>query len=431
VTYVRVLAAVVVIAVAGGGVVAPSAAATWHEQRLASGSAASAVGGPALASNPRGDTAVAWSAGRRAYLAVRRARAARFGRRIALPAFSDPLVAVLSDGTVLVATSRNDGTTGGRRPCCAAIYVQRLRPGARRLSTPRVITVPGVGVGSFGSELVTGPDGRAALIASADEVSLVTSRRSGVFRAPAWPSEGRFGNPSVAAFGGDGRGVALWIEGSNHEQRLRGAPIRADGTVGPPRTYVDTPQPSSDFSFFTLDAGIDRRGTLTAAWEDSGDVALTPGGISVATGGTEGSLGPRQVLDSPPGIGGGVSSPDLSVAPDGRALVTWRRYSRGGEQVGLAVRNRAGEPFRILPLTPGDAYGARSALLSGGHGLLVSGRAGTTSARPVSPRGALGAARALRGATAPTGVSVVAGAGRFTIAWGTATGLRVATSRPG
>ncbi len=408
-----------------------TAAAAWHEQRLASAGAASSVAGPGLATNPRGDTAVAWRAGPRAYLAVRRAGRTRFGRRIALAPFSDPRVAVLSDGTVLVATLHNDGTERGRRPCCAAAYVQRLRPGARRLSARRLATVRGAGFGSLASSLVAGPGGRAALIGNTDQVELVTSLGRGVFRTPAWPSQGRHGYPIRAGFGGDGRGAALWVEGSNHEQRLRGAPVRRDGSVGRARTYVDTPDVRSDFAFFTFDAGLDRRSRLTALWVDTGGVGATPGSVSVASGTSTGPLRARQLLDSAPGIGSGVAEPDLAVAPDGRALATWRHYAGVTQAVRLAVRSAAGHRFRVMPAIPGGGGATQVALLSGGRGMLINGSGAGSSARAVSPGGALGAPRALRGALAPMGVSVVAAARRFTIAWGTTTGVRVATVRPG
>ena len=409
------------------GVVAAPAPASWREQRLTSGMAFG-IDPPALASNARGDTAVAWLAGRRAFLAVRRARAARFGRPIAVRPAAPPRIAVLSDGTVLVATIHNDGTEGGRRPCCQAAYIQRLAPGSRRLSAPRVATVRGASLSPFGISFSAGPGGRAALIGQADGIALVTSRARGIFGLPASPSLGRDGSRPFVGFGGDGRGAALWVEGPNHEQRLRGAPIARDGRVGAARTYVDTVDPRADFDFSDVDADLDDGSRLTALWVSSGLFAGPPGaGVSVATGPAAGPLTDRQVLDTNGGLGKGVNGPDLDVAPNGRAIAAWRRFHHPDETQ-VAIRARAGERFRVLAPFANNGAEPHVAVLAGGSAIVVSAQ--PASARVVSPDGRLGSPRALRDAPQSGAVAIAGAAGRITVAWGTSRGLRIATYTP-
>ena len=406
------------------GVVAAPAPAAWREQRLTTGPTLG-IDLPALATNERGDTAVAWGEGKRTFVAVRRARAARFGRRIALRPYATPYVVVLSDGTVLVATLRNDGTEGGRRPCCQAAYIQRLAPGSRRLSAPRVATVRGSSLSGFAISFAAGPGGRAALIGDADGILVVTSRSRGIFGLPASPSLGRFGSRPFVGFGGDGRGAALWVEGSNHEQRLRGAPIARDGRVGAARTYVDTVDPRADFDFSEVDADLDADSRLTALWASSGLFAGPPGAnVSVATGPAAGPLGDRQVLDTNEGLGKGVNGPDLDVAPNGRAIAAWRRF-HNPDQTQVAIRARAGERFRVLPPFPNNGAEPHVAVLAGGPAVVVSAQ--PASALVVRPDGRIGSPRALRDAPQSGAVAIVGAAGRITVAWGTSRGLRVAT----
>lgn len=410
------------------GAVASPAHATWREQRLPSTSAAS-PSPPSLATDARGDVAVAWRAGRRSYLAVRRAGAKRFGRRIALR-HKAAGVAVLSDGTVLVTTTHNDGTTTGRHPCCVAAYVQRLRPRSTRLTRARVMTVRGADFGH--GPLAAGPGGRAALLGSSDgEIELVTSRRRGVFRAPA--DVGRAGVATFVGLGGDGRGVGLWVDGSNHEQRLRGAPIRGTGTPRASRTYIAAPDARSDFAFADVRAGLDGRSRLTVLWSDSGAVGVgLPGSLSVATGASSGAIGSRQVLATAAGLGAGISSPSLSVAPNGRAIAGWRAFGGAtGEQTLIAVRNGPRARFHVLPVVAGGGFGLSTAMLSSGYGVVVnaSGRS-SVAASVVRRSGRVGTARRLRGIQQSSGAGVVAAAGRITLAWGTGGGLRVATFTP-
>jgi hypothetical protein len=404
------------------GVVAAPAPAAWREQRLTTGPTLG-IDLPALATNERGDTAVAWGEGARTFMAVRRARAARFGRRIALRPDATPYVVVLSDGTVLVATLRNDGTEGGRRPCCPAAYIQRLAPGSRRLSAPRLATVRGSPLSGFTVSFVAGPGGRAALIGDADGILVVTSRARGIFGLPASPSSGRFGSRPFVGFGGDGRGAALWVEGSNYEQRLRGAPIARDGRVGAARTYVDTVDPRAGFDFSEFDADLDDDSRLTALWVSSGLLAA-PATVTVATGSAAGPLGERQVLDTNQGLGQGVNGPDLDVAPNGRAIAAWRRF-HNPDQTQVAIRARAGERFRVLPPFANNGAEPHVAVLAGGPAIVVSAQ--PASAVIVRPDGRIGSPRALRDAPRSGAVAIVGAAGRITVAWGTSRGLRVAT----
>lgn len=418
------------LAVAGAAVlVAPAAAgAGWREQRLpAPGDARSAVSPPALATNERGDTAVAWRADKRSYLAVRRAGRTRFGRRITLTSTTAPRVAVLADGTVLVAARRNDGTTRGRRPCCRVVYVQRLRPRSRALTRPRAVTVRGADIQPFGWWLGDGPGGRAALIALAgDEIELVASRRHGIFGVPTWPTQGRYARPVFVGFGGDGRGAGLWVEGSNHEQRLRGAPIGRDGGVGATRTYVPAPDPAPDFAFLDASAGLDRRSRLAVLFSSTGHQGL-PASVTVATGDVARALGGLQVLDRRGGLGAGLADPRLAVAPDGRAIAVWRPFGSTGQQTRIAIRTGPTRSFRVLPEFAGNGTAAQPAVLPGGHGVLVVGRPTGAAARGVRSDGRLSGERTLRGSVMPMGVATAAAAGRITLAWGVERGVRVAT----
>ena len=417
----RLLTVMLVVVVAAAGH-ATTASAAWREQRLASGSAVG-IDPPALAADARGDTAVAWSAGARAYVALRRAGAARFGRGIALGRGRSPRVAVLSDGSVLVVTVRGDGTTRGRSPCCLAAYVQRLRPRSRHLTAPRVVTLRGAALLGLDLSLTAGPGGRAALIGEGDGITVVASRHDGVFGEPAFPSLGVLGSSPFVGFGGDGRGVALWVEGFNDAQSVRGATIDRDGAVGAARTVVPTPDAATTFAFNELHAGLDRRDRLTALWLDFG--AATPG-ARVATGSLDGSLGAPQVLDANPGIGHGLNAAQLAVAPNGRALAAWRRYGVA-EQVVLATRRSAGARFRVLPALASRGDGPRIALLPSGVGVIVNRSGAQPMARVVRSDGRLAAGHGLHGIQLTQAVGTIAAAGRITVAWGTAAGLRTAT----
>lgn len=407
---------------------APPAAATWREQRLPSPDASSFSEPPSIAANARGDTAVAWTARPRAFLAVRRAGDARFGRPIELRRFTRPRVVVQSDGTVLVATERSDRTDVGPRPCCRVLFVARLRPGSPRLSPWRAVTTRGIPVGTWA--LAAGLRGHAALVADRDGVTLATSRGAGVFGALGSPPGGPlFGQP-FAGFGGDGRGVALWAEGSyGQEQRLRGAPIGRDGRLRPARTYITATDPGSDAAFREITAGLDDHSRLTVLWADEGQFARTPSTIDVATGSVA-AIGRRQVLGQSGKLPGGVREPALAVARNGRAIAAWRSFGPGGEQRFVAIRSGPRAAFRVLAPMAGDGYGPRVALSPSGHAVVVSGFGASARARVMNPAGAFGAPRLLAGSRTSSSVGLATVGRRIVAVWGTKRGLRAATFAP-
>jgi hypothetical protein len=407
---------------------APPAAATWREQRLPSPDATSFAEPPSIASNARGDTAVAWTARPRAFLAVRRAGAARFGRPIELRRFARPRVSVLSDGTVLVASELGDRTEVGRRPCCRVVFVSRLRPRSRRLSPWRAVTTRGIAVGAWA--LAAGLRGHATLVADVDGLGLATSRAAGVFGALASPSAGPlFGQP-FAGFGGDGRGVALWAEGMyGGTQRLIGAPIGRDGRAALARTFMTAPQAPSDAAFLDVRAGLDDHSRLTVLWLDDGQFVRTPSTINVATGSVFGVGGP-QVLGRNGTVPGGVRDPALAVARNGRAIAAWRSFGPGGEQRVVAIRSGPRAAFRVLAPMPGDGSAPRIAVASSGHGIVVGGFGNSARARIVNPGGGFAAPRRLAGSSSSSGVGLATIGRRMTLAWGTKHGLRAATFTP-
>jgi hypothetical protein len=422
----RVPASLAIVAILAA--TAPPAAATWREQRLASPDATSFSDPPSIAANARGDTAVAWTARPRAFLAVRRAGAARFGRPIELRRFARPRVVVLSDGTVLLASELADHTDVGPRPCCRVVFVQRMRPGSRRLTPWRALTTRGISVGMW--TLAAGPRGRAALAADVDGLALATSRATGRFGALVSPPyDALFGQPFVG-FGGDGRGLALWADGPfGSEQRLMGAPIDRAGHVAPARVFATAPNPLSDAAFREIRAGFDDRGRLTVLWLDEGWIVGKPSTIDVATG-SIGTIGRRTVLGDNGILPGGVRDPVLAVARNGRAVAAWRSFGPGGERSAIAIRSGPSAAFRVLPAMPGDGYGPRIALSPSGHAIVVSGFNANARARVMSPAGAFGAPRALAGSPSSAGVGLATVGRRIVLAWGTRHGLRAATFTP-
>lgn len=411
------------------------ASAAWTEQRLPG--AAGLYVQPHVAANARGDAAVVWGARPHRFLAVRPAGRARFGPPIALPDRGKAdRVAVLSDGTVLVGWLSLDGTARsgpGVRECCLVAYLQRLRPGSRRLSAPRAVTTRGIDL--YGWSLVAGPGGRVALIGNSIEpvagiyggkrgaITLVTSRPGGSFGTPikttasAWQHRSPF-----VGFGGDGRGRALWFEDA--PTRLIGAQLARNGRLSASRTNVLT----NVGGFLGFDAGLDQRSHTTVIWASQPPTAPFSTQIAVASTDIGGGLTSPQVLDS----SRAASDAFVDVAPSGRAIAVWSRYDeRGQELTGLAIRRSARGRFRVLAPLAGPSKGV-GVTLSSGDGVVVHGSRSLV-ARPVAPDGEIGPIRRLGGAAFGLGgaaVDAVAAAGRVTLAWGRADGLRIATYRP-
>ncbi|MEY2516580.1 MAG: hypothetical protein QOJ89_3938 [bacterium] len=416
-----VLAALGVLAVA-----APPASAAWRAQRLPSSPATASIDPPSIASNARGDTAVAWIARPRAFVAVRHAGAARFGRPIELRRFARPRVAVLSDGSVLIASQLGDRTVVGRRPCCPIVFAQRLAPGSRRPTPLRPVTTRGISVGGWA--LAAGLRGHAALVADVDGLALASSRGAGVFGPLTTQPLPPFGQPAIG-FGGDGRGLALWSEGDyGSEQRLIGAPISRDGRLAKPRTLVTAPDPLSSSAFLDVRLGLDERSRVTALWLDEGQFFKTPSTIDMATG-SVGRIGRPQVIGGGGPLPGGVRDPTLAVARNGRAIAAWRLFGAVEQNI-VAIRRGPRSPFRLLPALPGDGYGARVAILPSGNAVVVSGFGSRARARLISPSGMFGRPRLLSGHPTALSVALSAAGRHITMAWGTKRGLRVETYTP-
>jgi hypothetical protein len=223
----------------------------------------------------------------------------------------------------------------------------------------------------------------------------------------------------------------LWVEGSNFEQRLRGAQIHRDGSLGPTRTYVPTPDARSSFAFFDVRGGLDRRSRLTALWTDTGgDRTAPPPSVSVATGSVDGALEPRQILDEIAGAGTGMSTPELAVARNGRAIATWRRFGPNDtEETRIAIRSGPRARFRVLPALAGGS-GGTAAVLPGGQGVVVSTSRGVpVAARVVDAGGRLAGPRLLRGAQLASVVAVAAAAAASRLPGAPATGCASRRSR--
>ena len=254
-------------------------------------------------------------------------------------------------------------------------------------------------------------------------ITLVTSRPGGSFGTPikttasAWQHRSPF-----VGFGGDGRGSALWFEEAPTGQ-LIGAQIARNGRLGAARTNVLT----NVGGFLGFDAGLDQRSRTTVIWASQPPAAPFSSLIAVASADAGGRLTGPQVLDS----ARSASDAFVDVAPSGRAIAVWRRYDeRGQELTGLAIRRSARGRFRVLAPLAGPSKGV-GVTLSSGHGVVVNG-SGSLVARPVAPDGEIGPIRRLGGAAFGVGgsaVDAVAAAGRVTLAWGRADGLRIATYR--
>ena len=340
------------LALSVGAFAAPAAAETFHDGGNLSSTSHDAHD-PQVAVNGRSDAAFAWRLDDGSNDVQARTRTGGTLGDITYVSepgsFADQQDIAIDDvGNAFITWRRFDTTTN------------RNVIEARRLSTsgtlgPRVTLSSNSSSSGF-PQIAVGPDNNALVTwhrwyGAYDRVEARTLAADGTVGATTHlvsDSGQDAGYPQVA-FRDDGRAILSWVRSDGTYNRAQVRTLTAAGVLGAVATLSDAP-----YSAVFLRMGVAPNGDAIFTWQQ------TDGGHTYTRARTRtagGALSPA--VETLSDAGEDASHPEVDVDEDGDAVVTWLRYDAGEWQVQARTRTASGSLGNILTLSrPGEAASA-------------------------------------------------------------------------
>lgn len=232
---------------------------------------------------------------------------------------------------------------------------------------------PSVGIDAEGNAIVAYREAGGALLLNTRAANGTIGARVPVNDAPA--------GPPFLATNAAGVSAIVWQESDGLNARLHMRLRRANGTFTTNRVISPT-----GVDVFSHAVGIDAAGNAFATW------GANVGGVNRifmrVLNGSTGALGPLIAVS--PGTGNN-QEPRIAVEPSGRALVIYRNFGPGGQQVFGRFRSSTGAVSGIKTLSDIGSTGAASVALDASvRGLVAWTLAIGGQARTTASNGSLG-----------------------------------------